>query len=166
MRECLGQQSSKRPRAGKDKGASKLGLILEEFEDRFKARSVQREMDAKADGDEVSTYDSRIGDALTWLVVEHLCDDEQVGFIKEAASDSGDGVEQHLEKLLLLSPFRQQFDNFASLITLHVSAKGMSFEGLISGLADNVLANMPEDTVEPETLQAVLGALRSSFKIR
>jgi hypothetical protein len=75
------------PQAGKDKDASPLRMILEEFEQLFKLRCERREREAAetsaaaADADgiaaagegEVETYDSRIANALTWLVVEHLC---------------------------------------------------------------------------------------------
>eukprot|EP01044_Picomonas_judraskeda_P005502 COSAG03_NODE_521_length_7208_cov_11.258264_6_plen_114_part_00 len=62
-------------------------------------------------------------------MVEHLCDCDLSTVTPAAAEDStADEIEARLQSALSLSPFRQQFDNFARLIKLSADdAKVRSF---------------------------------------
>ena len=55
-------------------------------------------------------------------------------------------LSQRLQAALALSPFRQQFDNFASLISLDTdSASGLTFEIFAQNLTENLLGALKEN---------------------
>ena len=55
-------------------------------------------------------------------------------------------LSQRLQAALSLSPFRQQFDNFASLISLDTdSASGLTFEIFAQNLTENLLGASKEN---------------------
>lgn len=72
--------------------------------------------------------------------MEHLCDCDLSSATEATADDTDNEIEARLHNALSLSPFRQQFDNFASLIQLSTDSAQVRLRNHSSSLASYVFS--------------------------